>query len=391
MLKILKNHSTWTTAFAIFSMFFGAGNVVFPLLLGTIAKDKNFIANLGLLLSSIGGPLLGLYAGILFKGDFKAFFLRIGKIPGYFCIIFTSLLLGPFAVMPRCLVVAYAALEGFLFGTSLALFCIIAALILFFLSVKKNNLLSVLGYYLSPVLIVCLIIIIIFANSSGYTISTSPLTSAQALKYGLVTGYDTMDLIASIFFSVAIWKLLKVRLKFETKSYNPTYELKMIIASSLIAGALLALIYSGFSFASAHYSQTLQNVSDDKLLTTLAYQTLGDKFGSIANIAIALACLTTVISLAVTFTEIAQKNFRVNFLSYRSLMIIILLLTAAFANLGFRAINMMIHPIISLIYPSIIVLSICNIFHKLYGMKMVRLPFYLTLLLTISFKLFIKA
>lgn len=385
-MKVLKSPTTWITGFAIFSMFFGAGNVVFPLLMGVSAKDQNIYANFGLLCTSIGGPLLGLFSALLFQGNFKEFFCRIGKTPGYLLMIITSLLLGPFAVMPRCMVVAYAALDHFLGGISIFTFSLPAAAIIFFMIFKKNNLISILGYILSPILISCLILIIVTAFIYPGTTSSSELTASAAFSYGLVTGYDTMDLIASIFFSVSIWTLLKTRLRKVDHERKPIEEIKVVIASGCFAGILLGLIYSGFSFASSFHAQALQHTKPEDLLSQLAYLTLGPKLGSIANIAIALACITTIMGLAVTFSEILRKDFKLSKMPHSVLVFVLVFTTALFSNLGFEKIMYFIHPTVELFYPSIIVLTICNIGYKLFNFSIVKIPFYTTLLFTAAYK-----
>ena len=129
--------SYFSFALAIFSLFFGAGNVVFPLLLGTLSGDQNIYATAGLLITSIGGPLIGLFGSILFEGHFKSFYERAGPLLGYFFIIITTALLGPFAVMPRCVVVAYAAVHPFFPSLSLPFFSLISAALVLFLTLKK--------------------------------------------------------------------------------------------------------------------------------------------------------------------------------------------------------------------------------------------------------------
>lgn len=369
-------------------MFFGAGNVVFPLLLGVEAKTKIPLANIGLLITSIGGPLLGLFSAILFKGNFKEFFCRIGKVPGYLLMILTSLLLGPFAVMPRCLVVAFASLESFLGNLSIFPFSFIISGIIFLLIYKKNNVLSVLGSFLSPILIGSLLIIIIRALFlPGYTEAPS-ISNTTAFKLGLITGYDTMDLIASIFFSVSIWTLLKTRLKLVDHKVGARYEIKAILASGAIAGILLGLIYTGFSLSTATHSLDLINTEPERLLTTLAYKTLGPVFGGIANIAIALACLTTIMGLTVTFSEIIRKDFHLSKIPHSTIALLLLAVTALFSNLGFSKIMAFIHPTVELFYPAIIVLTICNAGSKLFNFKPIKIPFYATLALTFALKHF---
>ena len=104
-----SSFSLISLAVAIFSMFFGAGNAIFPLILGKNTQDLCGIASLGLFCTGILGPILGLATASLYQGKIKDFFYGAGKWLGGFLMIITLALLGPFAVLPRCLTVAHAA------------------------------------------------------------------------------------------------------------------------------------------------------------------------------------------------------------------------------------------------------------------------------------------
>ncbi|MCH9631082.1 MAG: Branched-chain amino acid transport system 2 carrier protein [Chlamydiia bacterium] len=383
-MSAISSKTTWITGIAIFSMFFGAGNVVFPLLLGKMCGDQNSYATIGLLLTAIGGPLLGLFGAMLFQGNFKEFFCRIGTAPGYILMIITSLLLGPFAVMPRCLIVSYAALNSFFPGLSLFSFSILSAAVIFLLVFKKNKLLPILGTTLSPILLICLILIIAISFFGGSETHVE-MTPMRALTSGLLVGYDTMDLIASIFFSVSIWSLLKTKLRSEHHP-DTRYETKVFLIAGSFAGVLLGLVYIGFSHVASLHIPLLQNVSSENLLTTLAFSSLGSIFGILANLAIGLACLTTIMSLAVTFTEILRNDFKLKKINHPTWIFIIVVLTALFSNLGFSTIMKIIHPAVEICYPAIIILTICNILYKTCNFKMVKLPVYATFAITLFIK-----
>ena len=383
-MRALFTKTTWITGFAIFSMFFGAGNVVFPLLLGKICGDKNFIATAGLLITAIGGPLLGLFGAMLFKGNFKEFFCRVGKPFGYIFMATTALLLGPFAVMPRCMIVSHAAVSSFFPNLTLFGFSLVSSALIFILVFKKNKLLPILGTLLSPLLLTCLILIILIALFGGNTTEVE-ISHAHAFKKGLLVGYDTMDLIASIFFSVSIWTLLKTKLRQEHHR-DPKFETQVFLVAGSFAGLLLGCVYVGFSHVASLHIPLLASTSGENLLTTLAYSALGPVFGVVANIAIALACITTIMSLAVTFTEILRNDFHLKKLNYPTCVFVLVIITTIFSNLGFNTIMKVIHPAVELCYPAIIVMTICNILYKTCHFKMIKLPVYLTLLATFLIK-----
>ena len=349
-------------AIAIFSMFFGAGNAIFPLILGMQAGSHFGWAFSGLLLTGIGGPLLGLLGGTLYRGHCTKFFGRAGKYGGGILIALTLAMLGPFAVLPRCITVAHAAIEPIIPHFALwmfaPIFCILALLLCF----KRKFLLPILGYVLSPLLIGCLLLII----GQSFFMPAAPavihgMTSAQAFTTGISTGYDTMDLIASIYFSAGIWTMIEIHSKDKSAKY--------ILSTTLKAGVLgcffLALIYFGLTHAAAVYAPYLVEVPPAMLMTHLSMTALGPTLGLVANAAIALACLTTVISLVMTIAQIVSHQILKGKVSYRSILIVQLFIAALMAPIGFDGLMTLIHYPIAFAYPVIIVLTVFNIIHKL--------------------------
>lgn len=378
--------TTWTTGIAIFSMFFGAGNVIFPIMLGQEVGDQLFFALSGFLLTAIGGPLLGLFAAVLFEGDSKAFYCRIGKIPGYLLVLLLLFLIGPFAAMPRCVTVSYAAMHNYFPDMSLAVFSIISGMVMLACIIKRDLVLDILGYFLSPVLLISLFVIIF----KGFFGEHAPLlpsaySNSQAFGYGLQVGYSTMDILASIFFSAAVWHLLSESLNIKTDEDKREFLVPTCLWASAIGGFSLGVIYLGLSFVAGINANSLVGVEQEEMLSKLVIFVLGDDLAVIANVAIALACLTTVISLAVTIADVihnelddylAQHNLKFN---YYITIFLIVLITVIFSNLGFDGLMSFIVPIISVCYPAIIVLTICNVLYKLFNFPYVKEPFYVTL------------
>lgn len=358
-MKNVFNKTILSMAIAIFSMFFGAGNAVFPLLLGIKTQGSFNFAFLGLLLTGIGGPLLGLLAATLFHGKFLPFFKRAGRIPGALLIGVTLALLGPIAVMPRCVTVAYAAINPLL-ASPLWLFALLFGALTLFFCWKRGFILSALGYVLSPLLIGCLLIIIYQGFAINGPIEPGTLSCWSSFKMGLTTGYDTMDLIASIYFSAGIWTLIEL-----SGTKKPDQVFKITLKAGLLGCLLLAGIYFGLTHAAARFGHLLVGTAPEQLMPKLAFLSLGPKLGLIANLAIALACLTTVISLAMTMSDIVSKEIFPKQLSYKPTLSLILLITTVMANAGFSVIMSLLHPVVSICYPVMIALTLVNIFSKL--------------------------
>ncbi len=365
----------WLAGIAIFSMFFGAGNVIFPLKVGLVSGDQIPFALFGLLLTAIGGPVLGLVGATLYKGNCLDFFCRPGRTIGIVFISISLFLLGPFAVIPRCFVVAYSSLSSLAEGIDLISFSIIFGLLSLACCIKESYMLPLLGRFFSPILLLALLCIIAVGIATGTSLPHTGIAPKDAFFQGLEEGFDTMDLIAAIFFSSSIWTLLILKL-------NDTHEkhvAKTAIFSGMIGGALLGLVYIGLGAATAYHAEALANIAPEKLMSSLAILTLGPIFGHVANLAIAIACFTTAVSLTQTIGALFCREFFPKTISYRSSLIAITAISIFFAHLGFATISALIHPLISICYPAIIVLTVFNIIYKIYGIQTIKRPVYGTL------------
>jgi LIVCS family branched-chain amino acid:cation transporter len=357
-----------STGLAMFSMFFGAGNVVFPLVVGQAAGDQIFYAILGLLLTAVGVPFLGLTAILLFQGNYQQFFARSGKVPGFILAAAIMLLIGPFGGLPRCIALSYSTLKLSWPLLSFGLFSFISCLIIFFCTFKKSRMLSLLGYVLTPLLLLSLVVIVIIGLWTGESSTPSSLTASQSFLHGFMEGYNTMDLLASFFFSAIIYHTLKQ----ESTHSTPDAERNLLILSlkaSCIGGGLLSLIYVGFSLVAAWHASSLTLNNQGELLGALTLKFLGPYAGLAASATIALACLTTAIALAAVFAEFLQKILFRNYLSYTQALIMTLVLSFAVSLLEFTGIVTLLAPFLQIAYPALIIFTVFNIIARLRALK----------------------
>lgn len=381
-MKALLQSKTLTTGLAMFAMFFGAGNVVFPLDLGQYAQDKNFFAVLGLLFSAIAVPFTGLIAMILFNGDYTAFFGRMGRVPGFIVALFIMCIIGPFGAMPRCIALSYSTSMMFapeiplwLSGYTLPLFSALSCLLILAFTIKPNNILDLLGAVLTPFLLITLFIIIAVGLLSGGAVPHNPTSAATVMLMGLKEGYHTMDLLGAFFFSTVVTNCLK-------SDMHPTdkedYK-KMTILSlkaSAIGAFLLGIIYIGFSYVAAIHSASLQGVSKDQLLGTIALNMLGPYAGIVTSVAVALACLTTAIALASVFADFIHNDISKGKISYRNCLLATIVATFFISILNFKVIVAILAPILGLLYPGLIVLSFLNLIYKIYNFQPLKVPVF---------------
>lgn len=370
--------------FAIFSMFFGAGNVVFPLAIGKITQSAFPFAMIALTITAILMPLAGLLAMLLYNGHVPLFFNRPGKITGWFLMLAIISIIGPFGGIPRIITVSYHTLETFFPNLSLPLYNGCASLLILALSWKENRVVEVIGKYLTPLLLLSLFsIFLVGLISPTPEIEPGPSLS-YSFSYGFIEGYKTLDLLGAFYFATIILVEFKKYLNPETPEGNRQL-LKWGLLTSLIAGVLLFITYFGFGLLTASYSQQLANVSDGKLIGALAKIVLGPFGGLAAALAVALACLTTAIALVAVSAEFIHDELAPKQMSYHVGLVATLLIAFLVSTLEFTGINDMLGPIVKIAYPSLIVLSVMNILNRLYKIEAIKLPFYLTLLISIYF------
>lgn len=351
-----------TTGLALFSMFFGAGNLIFPLLIGQSVGQNVWFAILGLSLTAVIIPFLGLATMLLFEANYSRFFGRIGKMPGIGLLFLLQLILGPLGVIPRLVTLMHATAKPYLFNMPLLLFSILIAVLTFACSFKKQRLVNFLGVYLTPILLLSLIALVFFGLSAGSSLGPSSSSASHSFLQGLFGGYNTMDLIAAFLFSSVVLPHFQKEPSLRCPIKDKQSFLKKILFSCFIAAALLFLTYVGLCLVSAHHGWTLNSSHPpEQMLGAIAIKVLGNTGGCIAAIAVITACFTTAITLVSIFADYLQKDICKNKISSTMALILTLLMATIFANLGFAGIAAFLGPILQVVYPGLIVLTLLNL------------------------------
>lgn len=355
-MNTIKKIDYLTVGLAIFAMFFGAGNIIFPLAIGQMSLDQTPWGLSGFLLTAVAMPFAGLLAMFRCQGQVRLFFSRMGNVPGFVIAILIISLIGPFGAAPRCLALAYSTLSLSLPGIPLILFGAGACLLIFLFAYKENCLLKLLGYVLSPLKIGLLIFIIIkgFIDAPETTLVSTDPSKIAHFWHGLKEGYNTMDLLGAFFFAPIIILSLGDQKK------DPNFNRFVLIASA-IGAFLLTMIYIGFCYLAYHYSPELQGISNDQLLAAIAIHILGPYAGLIAGLTVTFACLTTAIALIAAFTSFMHKEVFREKIGHIPVLIFSLIITFAVTTLEFQGIARFLNPVLEICYPALILLTIYNL------------------------------
>ena len=364
----METRKVLTTGFAMFAMLFGAGNVVFPLMVGRDTGHQLLFGLAGFLITAVAVPLMGLFSTMLSHGDYKCLLAPLGKIPAFLITSICMILLGPFAITPRCIALSYAAVKEHTPALNLVSFSIICAVIIFFCTIKNSFVIDLLGKFLGPLKIILLTTIIVKGLFAPVVALPVVMTKAEAFSKGLFSGYGTCDLLATIFLSGLILSGLR-RGMHPDKQKDSQYIIKWGLQSMMVGGLLLGLVYAGFCIIAGSFGQQLAAHESADLFASLAVLVLGEKGGLLANAAIAISCLTTAIALTAVFAMYLHKDLSGGRLNYPTALIITVLITAFVTTFGFSGIMSTVGPIIKIIYPILIVYTLFNMVRKLWKIE----------------------
>ncbi|MBI1954625.1 MAG: branched-chain amino acid transport system II carrier protein [Proteobacteria bacterium] len=378
---MLGSKTVLIAGFAMFSMFFGSGNLIFPILIGAQSLNYYHVSIIGLIVTAVIVPVLGLFAMILFDGNRKNFFDILGQKPAFIMTGLMLALMGPFGVVPRCLTVAYGGLQLILPDLNLALFAFIFCLVIAWLIWQENKVIDIIGLILSPLKLGFIATLLVVGLWYAPTPNETTLPQIDAFFTGLKQGYQTMDLIAAFFFSATTVIYLRSRIA------NPEKNLfRLSTQACLIGAGLLSIAYIGFVTLGASYAPSLQSINPEQMLVAIAGQALGKLTMPFVAATMTIACLATAVILASLFVEFLQQDIcqdRIN----RPVAILITLTISFFISLiGFSAICSILGTILELAYPAFIALTIGNILYKMYGFSFSKHAFWLVLVMSVSLK-----
>lgn len=360
-------------AVMLFGMFFGAGNLIFPVHMGQLAGYNFWPAVIGFILVGVGVPILGVAAiGITRSSGLLELSSKVSPKYG---VIFTCLLyltIGPFFAIPRCATVPFSIGVEPLIGKSHATIALIVftliyfALVLYF-SLKPGEILIWVGKVLTPLFLVLLSILLVVSfvkpMASGISSIEPDATYMHgAFALGFLEGYNTMDAIAGLAFGIIIVNEIK-RLGVE----NPGDIAKNTLKSGAISAAIMAIIYLLVTLMGT-LSRGAFEISENGSIALS--QISGHYFGTagivLLGAIVTVACLKTSIGLVTSFAQTFSEMFP-NGPSYRAWAIITTLVSFGIANVGLTAIISYSIPVLMLLYPLGISLILLGLFSKLYG------------------------
>lgn len=307
----VKSKVLWSSVipagFAIFSMLFGSGNIMFPIHTGKITGSQFLFGTLGFFVTGIVIPMFGLLGVVFTKGNKRKYFKEL-PYPLYFLLISLLLaLLGPFYVIPRCIHVAYSGFGQFV-AIPFWLFSAVFTACLFILSYDHARVVGLIGKIISPFKIGGLLFI---AMACLYVapgiIGISPLSAWDSIRVGVEQGYQTMDLPAGIFFSAAVYMYLARFMDTETPE-GRRQLLKNAGIACVIGEVLIAIVYLCFIKLGASYAPILEGQAAQMYLPVLTRHALGVSAVAVVAFTLFFSCLAVALILADLYTTYLYED-----------------------------------------------------------------------------------
>ncbi|MBQ9764416.1 MAG: branched-chain amino acid transport system II carrier protein [Phascolarctobacterium sp.] len=358
-------------ALMLFSFFFGAGNFIFPPILGQQAGDNMLAAIIGFCISGVGLPLTGVIAMALTRGDNPETMVNpVHPLYAKALIIITSLTIGPFFAIPRTAAVSFdtgilAFIPNGWESNALMIYSFLFFAVTYFLSVNPSKIIDNIGKILTPMLLVCLGILItfvIFSPMGAVQPAHGDYASIPFFK-GFQEGYNTMDLLASLLFGAATINAIEAK-----GVLNQKVLTKMCIYSGIIAALFLAVIYGSLTYMGAS-SVSLMGLMGNggQLLSNITIHYFGWYGKVILALIIFFACLTTSIGVTSSVSGYFNVVFKER-IQYDRYVAAICLFSFVVSNVGLSKLIQFAIPVLCILYPITIVIVLLNlgnaIFHR---------------------------
>ncbi|MDP1419561.1 branched-chain amino acid transport system II carrier protein [Peribacillus simplex] len=359
------------TGLMLFALFFGAGNLIFPAMLGQSAGTNLWSASLGFIITGVGLPFITILAfGFSGKNDVQSLASRAHPLFGIIFTVVLYLSLGPLFALPRTGSVSYEiGIKPFLSNDvgflPLLVFTIIYFGIACLLSLNPSKMLDIVGKILTPLLLIFIGILIVVAiiNPMGEIQSPSADYSDNSFFKGFKEGYLTMDTLAAFAFGIIVINAIK------DKGITSRKEvLGFCLKAGLIAATLLVIVYASITYVGATSVEKLGQLGNGgDVLAQASNHFFGPAGAVLLGLIVIAACLTTSIGLITACATYFNKILPA--VSYKSYVVIFSVFSAAVANVGLTKLISITVPVLTALYPVAIVLIILTFFHSLFKGK----------------------
>ena len=351
----------------LFGMFFGAGNLIFPVHMGQLAGTNSLKAAIGFIITGVGLPLLGVAClGASRKDSLFDLASLVGDKYKYFFTILLYLTIGPFFAIPRCATTSFGIMTSLLGERSIVgprfIFTLVFFVLAIILALRPNKIMNYIGKIINPIFLVFLFILIIvsFVNPmlQGNTIVPEEAYATQPFFRGFIEGYNTMDAIASLAFGITVITVIR-----NLGVTNETDVATNTIKSGAIGCGFMAVIYLLITFMGTMSRGLFETSANGTIaLSQISSHYFGQYGIYILLITVTLACFKTSVALIVSCSEMFNKMFpKVSAVTWT---IIFTVFSFVVSNFGLDAIIAYAVPVLMFLYPLTISIILLALFGK---------------------------
>lgn len=344
--------------FAMFATFFGAGNMIFPPYLGNLSGEQWFTGFFCFILADAGLAIMTVLAMIRMDGSIWAIFHRLGKIPAKIVAVTTMFIVGPALCIPRtCATTFEMGILPFFPEFSPWIFGAAFFGIVFVLIMHRTRVVDIIGKYMTPILLVSLAALVIKGAVAPIGQITGSMEAITAAREGFLAGYQTMDVLGGLAFTLIVIRDVR------NKGYT-THKSRMaiVIRASVVTFVGLFLVYGGLCYLGATSSSLDLGVFNQTSLLVTITQTLMGSFGmALLAVIVLLACLTTAVGLASSsgdfFYHLINKKIH-----YKWIVGMTCVAGVVISNVGISAMISLATPVLNVLYPLLLTQIILSFF-----------------------------
>jgi len=350
-----KTKEILITGFALFSMFFGAGNLILPPFLGMQSGDSWSIVSLGFFVTAVIIPIIGIIAHARLQGTMFDFGKKVS--PAFslvYCLIVYAISITLPA--PRTASVTHEMAIAPFFGTSYLLTSSLYFALVFIFVMNRSKILHLIGKFLTPFIIIILLAVIFIGVSTTPT-TILPSSFETPFVSGLLEGYQTFDAIGAI----VVGGVLVISMNFK-KDTSFAVKKELITKAGIIAGVGLLTIYAGLIYSGVQFSATFtKDATRTEILSSLSTQTLGNIGTTFLSVLVALACFTTGVGIVTGTADYFKGLFKNSQKAYTITAVIGCLLGVIIGQFDVHYIIVIALPVLMFIYPITIILILLNV------------------------------
>lgn len=340
----------------LFGMFFGAGNLIFPVHMGQEAGADVWPATLGFLITAIGLPFLGVVAiGISRSSGLYDLATRIHPTYAKLFTVLLYLTIGPAFALPRTATVSYQIglapyISDEVQTVALAGFTLVFFVLALFFSMNPGKLMTYIGKILNPLFLIFLAILLVVALLSPMgAIHTAPISGDYATMpffKGFTEGYNTMDALAALAFGIIVIRAMQ-----EVGVKEPKDIAVGMVKAGIVTVVLMVIIYAFLAYVGASSLGVLPLSANGGIaLAQIAQYYFGSIGAVLLAIIVTLACLKTAVGLICACSETFVELFP-NSISYKKYAYTFAIVSFLIGNVGLTQIISLAIPILMLLYP----------------------------------------